>query len=131
MLVPLADRMWNPYAFEVPVARPDSSIPRQIQRETLKSRLDQIPGQHLVLVHYNSRDIPAQDWIYNRADIDASKIVWARDMGREGNEELLRYYPTRQVWYVDRGASSVPTPYAMYLSLTHPDEALLSEQQKK
>jgi hypothetical protein len=131
MLVPLADRMWNPYAFEIPVARPDSNIPRQIQRETMKSRLDQIPGQHLVLVHYNSRDIPAQDWIYNRADIDASKIVWARDMGREGNEELLRYYPTRQVWYVDRGASAVPTPYATYLALTHPDEALLSEHVEK
>jgi hypothetical protein len=127
MLVPLADRMWNPYAFDIPVARPDNNIPRQIQRETLKSRLDQIPGQHLVLVHYNSHDIPSQDWIYNCANIDASKIVWARDMGREGNEELLRYYPTRQAWYVDRGSSSVPTPYGMYLSLTHPDESLLSK----
>lgn len=131
MLVPFADRLWNPYMIETTAGVPDSTIPRQIQRETLQSRLNQLPGQHLVLVHYHAHDIPSQDWIYNRADIDSSKIVWARDMGRERNQELLRYYPTRQVWYVDRGSGAVPTPYATYLALTHPDEVLLGVQEPK
>jgi hypothetical protein len=127
MLVPTADRMWNPL-IEDTAGRPDSSIPRQIERESIQARLSQIPGEHLVLVHYPTRDIPSYEWIYNRADIDASKVVWARDMGRAGNEELLRYYPTRKVWYVDRGAGSVPTPYATYLALRHPAEVMLGER---
>jgi hypothetical protein len=131
MLVPFADRVGNPYAIQSTDGRPDSTIPRQIQRETLQSRLNQLPGQHLVLVHYHSHDIPSQDWIYNSANIDTSKIVWARDMGRERNQELLRYYPTRQVWYADRSSGGVPTPYATYLALTHPDETLLPVPEHK
>ena len=57
-------------------------------------------GSHLVFIstpqeHYN----PVQ-WTYNRADIDASQIVWAWDLGAERNQELLRYYPGRKPWRV-------------------------------
>jgi hypothetical protein len=45
-------------------------------------------------------------------------------MGREKNQELLRYYANRQVWFADRGDGAVIEPYAIYLSLTHPDEVL-------
>lgn len=124
MLVPLAERISNPYLFDTPEGRLDDNIPREIQGATLQSRLSQLPGQHLILVHYPLHDIPSQDWIYNRADIDASKVVWARDMGEEANKELLRYYPNRQVWYVDRGSNSVAVPYATVLAMRHPDGTL-------
>ncbi len=68
-------------------------------------------GKHLVIVGYPARDVPSQEWVYNEADIDNSKIVWARDMGYLQNLDLLEHYPDRQVWYVDRGdvaASLVP-----------------------
>jgi len=39
-----------------------------------------------------------QEWVYNRADIDAAPIVWARDLGGDQNETLRRYYPDRTVW---------------------------------
>jgi hypothetical protein len=120
MLVPIADRLWNPYAFDNSSPSFEFSIPRQIQRATLESHLNQLPGQHLILVHYRAHDVADQDWIYNRADIDASKIVWARDMGRDANQELLRYYPNRQVWYVDRGSSPLLVPYAAFLTMTAP-----------
>ncbi|HXY03309.1 MAG TPA: hypothetical protein VEI49_06990, partial [Terriglobales bacterium] len=32
------------------------------------------------------------------ADIDGANVVWARDMGDSGNEELLRYFKNRRVW---------------------------------
>jgi hypothetical protein len=41
------------------------------------------------------------EWVYNSADIDGSKVVWARDMGREKNQELLQYFRERQVWTVN------------------------------
>ena len=43
--------------------------------------------------------------MYNAADIDESKIVWARDMGDVDNEELLQYFHDRQVWRLDADQS--------------------------
>jgi hypothetical protein len=37
----------------------------------------------LVIVKYSTAHSPYHERVYNRADIDASKVVWARDMGRE------------------------------------------------
>jgi hypothetical protein len=52
------------------------------------------------MVRYQSPHDPLQEWVYNNADIDGSKVVWARDMGPERNEELLRYYKGRRAWVV-------------------------------
>ena len=41
------------------------------------------------------------EWVYNGADIDNSKVVWARDMGKEKNRELLEYFKDRQAWLVE------------------------------
>jgi hypothetical protein len=51
---------------------------------------------------------PLLDWVYNLADIDHTKVVWARDMGPEQNEELLRYYSDRRVWLLDAD-ETIPT----------------------
>ena len=47
------------------------------------------------------------DWVYNDADIDASTIVWARDMGEEANKTLMDYYPDREVWIFQIGAAQL------------------------
>ena len=125
MLVPISDRFWNPYSFEN-VGGP-AVVPKEIDRERLQAQLNGLPGQHLVLVHYAVRDVPSKEWVYNRADIDRSKIVWARDMGPVANQELLRYFANRRVWYVDRSSGSVIMPYATSIALTHPADALLPE----
>jgi hypothetical protein len=62
--------------------------------------LDQIGrqgGRHLVIVRYRSDHDFHQEWVYNRADIDGSPIVWARDMGAAKNRELLEYFRDRTV----------------------------------
>ncbi len=59
------------------------------------------PGNHLVFVRAKTSEYNLFQWIYNDADIDESRIVWARDLGQERNAELVRYYPSRQVWMVD------------------------------
>jgi hypothetical protein len=40
-------------------------------------------------------------WIYNAADIDASQVVWARDLGPEQDRALVRYFHDRRAWLVD------------------------------
>ena len=57
------------------------------------------PGErHLVIVRYSAGHSPHTEYVFNRANIDASQIVWARDMGAAKNKELLDYYPDRRVW---------------------------------
>jgi hypothetical protein len=60
--------------------------------------LAKIPGDLLVFVHYQYPQHLFQDeWIYNAADIDHARIVWARDLGAEADAQLVAYYPQRKV----------------------------------
>jgi hypothetical protein len=70
-------------------------------RARILAQLQQEPGMHLVIVRYSAAHQVALDWVYNRADIDASKVVWARDMGREQNRELLNYFQGRRIWLAE------------------------------
>ena len=68
-------------------------------RSTVLAKLNSEPQQqHLVICSYG-REYPIHfDWVYNDADIDASKVVWARDMGPEKNQDLRDYYSNRKTW---------------------------------
>ena len=63
--------------------------------------LDTVPGQHLVLVRPKTDERKLFQWIYNAADIDHSRTVWARDMGPEANRKLTDYFAGRHLWLVD------------------------------
>ena len=60
--------------------------------------LSQTPGRHLVLVRYGPRHSPHEEWVYNEADIDGARVVWARDLGPAGNRDLLAHFDDRRVW---------------------------------
>jgi hypothetical protein len=70
-------------------------------RPQVVDRLEKQGGKHLVIVHYSAEHSAHDEWVYNRADIDAADIVWAQDMGRERNQELLDYYRGRKVWLLE------------------------------
>jgi hypothetical protein len=80
------------------------SPPIGLARAHLLSRLEALPGRHLVFVQHVPNQFPIDDWVYNRPDIDTSKVVWARDMG-EQNRCLMRYFRNRTVWIVEPGDS--------------------------
>ncbi len=67
-------------------------------RPAIIERLEQSGSSHLVFVRYGPHHSLGEEWVYNQPDIDSAKIVWARDMGVAGNEELLRYFPHRVSW---------------------------------
>lgn len=71
------------------------------ERARIQSQMEQTPGRHLLLVHYESNHNYMAGWVYNGADIDGSKVVWANDMGPEKNRELIQYFKDRQVWLVE------------------------------
>jgi hypothetical protein len=79
-------------------------------RITVNHDLANAPGQQLVFVRYWPQH-RFEEWVHNAADIDGSRVVWARDLGPEENEKLRRYYPNRTAWLLepdDRPPKLVP-----------------------
>ena len=56
------------------------------------------PAKQLVVVRYSAEHEPSREWVYNRADIDHSKVVWAREMDKESNARLRDYFRDREAW---------------------------------
>ncbi len=72
-------------------------------RIAIQRKLEAVPGQQLVFVRYWPQH-QFQEWVHNAADIDRARIVWARDLGPDENQKLLRYYPDRTAWLLEPDA---------------------------
>jgi len=70
----------------------------------VEEQLEKLPGRQLVFVHYGPRHQIYEELVYNRADIDGSKVVWARSLGAEKDAELVQHYTDRQIWTLDEDA---------------------------
>jgi len=73
-------------------------------RAAVQQQLERAPGKHLVFVRYWPQHIFQREWVYNAADIDGARIVWARDLGAAEDEKLRHYYPDRTVWLLEPDA---------------------------
>ncbi len=69
-------------------------------RRAVAEELGKQPGQQLVFVRYGPAHRFAE-WIGNAADIDRSRVVWARDLGAAEDEKLMRYFPARHAWLLE------------------------------
>jgi hypothetical protein len=68
------------------------------EREQVIRQVQQVPGDHLIVVRYGPGHLIHDEWVYNRADIDAARIVWAREMGPSADRGLLEHFSKRHVW---------------------------------
>jgi len=75
--------------------------PLGLPRANVLQELEKRPRQQLAIVRYSSRHVVYDDWVYNAADIDGSKVVWAREMDPASNLDLLRYFKDRKAWLVE------------------------------
>jgi hypothetical protein len=64
-----------------------------------------------VIVRYSPQHSCAEEVVYNLADIDHSKVVWARDNPGADMGPLLAYFSTRRVWLLQSDISSPLMPY--------------------
>jgi hypothetical protein len=67
------------------------------KRVQVNDELAEIPGELLVFVRYSARHIYQEEWVWNGADIDGQRIVFARDLGTDEDQKLIRYYSNRKV----------------------------------
>ncbi len=79
------------------------SDPMRIRAE-FSNQLGAVPGNHLVIVRYSPQHAAAREWVYNGADIDNSKVVWAREIPGVDMQPLLDYFSGRQVWMAEADA---------------------------
>ena len=96
-------------------------------REAIRASLQQTPGKHLVVVRYAGYHDVLNEWVYNGADIDGGKVLWARELGAEQNLKLVDYFKDRAVWLVEPDKPSVvlvpyqrPSPVAAIDTLSVP-----------
>jgi len=75
------------------------------ERANIERQLEQQPGGQLAIVRYGANHNPFDEWVYNRADIDSAKVIWARDMDAADNRRLMQYYRNRTVWLVEPDAA--------------------------
>lgn len=83
-------------------------------RTELAAAMNSLPGEHLVIVRYpTTSDCEVGDWIYNEADIDQAKVVWAREIPAVSIDPLLAYFKERTAWLLDTGSSPLKLrPYS-------------------
>lgn len=72
-------------------------------RLSVVRQLEDIPGDHLVFVSYRSDYSLHSEWVYNAAELDKARIVWAHDLGPEANSGLMEYFSDRTTWSVRVG----------------------------
>jgi hypothetical protein len=70
-------------------------------RAAIAEKLQHTSGKHLIMVRYEKDNHNIHDeWVYNGADLDGAKVLWARELDAEQNARLFAYYHDRQIWLV-------------------------------
>ena len=86
-------------------------------RQVIQDRLSHTPGKHLILVRYEPDNHNIHDeWVYNGAEIDSAKILWARELDEKQNTKLLAYFKDRHIWLVEPDSDNTELiPYSPQL----------------
>lgn len=74
----------------------------RVSRGAILQALGNIPGNHLVIVHYASDHDPKTEWVYNGYDIPSQRIIWAHRLEpEEPDGALICHYADRHVWILE------------------------------
>ena len=67
-------------------------------RAQLRAQLEVLSGYHLVFVAYDKDFSIHYELVYNGADLNGARIVFAHDLGAERNAALIQALPGRTIW---------------------------------
>ena len=84
------------------IARPPSLVEAVgPERANLVKQLDAMPNRQLVIVRYSPDHFPFVEFVYNDADVDHSKTVWAREIPGVDMNPLFEYFHGRTIWLLE------------------------------
>jgi hypothetical protein len=69
-------------------------------RKSVIDQLTAVPGKHLAILRYGPKQPMHREWVFNAANIDNSRIVWAREMTPDEDRPLFDHFRDRDVWLV-------------------------------
>ncbi|MGE4606588.1 MAG: hypothetical protein AAEJ52_07600 [Myxococcota bacterium] len=78
------------------------------ERVHIVERLEAERGNQLVLVQYSQDHSPHEEWVWNAADIDSAKVVWARTTTAEATDEIRAYFAPRRAWTLHADVRPAP-----------------------
>jgi hypothetical protein len=77
-------------------------------RRDIQKQLSDGPGDHLVFMTYGPKHDTGHECVYNSATISSQKVIWARSLGREADELLMKAYPDRRYWILHADSTQDP-----------------------
>jgi hypothetical protein len=70
-------------------------------RAAIIEKLSQTPEKHLIIVRYGEDHNVHDDWVFNGADIDGAKVLWARETNPQQDARLFAYFKDRKIWLIE------------------------------
>lgn len=71
---------------------------RIASRQDLVTRLSERGGGHLVFVRYDKTYTLHGNWVYNSADLNTARVIFAHDFDDAKNRELIARHSSRSIW---------------------------------
>ncbi|WP_026442653.1 hypothetical protein [Pseudacidobacterium ailaaui] len=98
-----------------------------MERQKVEHLLQHYPGKHLCLVQYSLDHPGVQEWVYNGADLNSQRILWARSMDPDNDRKLIQAFPGRRVWLLrpDTPAQNLIT-YSSDLAWPNPNQKIVA-----
>jgi hypothetical protein len=82
----------------------ESLYPAKRLRDDISAILEKIPGKHLVFVKYEPGHCFCEEWVFNGADLQEQRIVYARPVSPESDQGLAEYLSEHSVWVMEPDA---------------------------
>lgn len=99
--------------FVLLLGRGRADTPFAVRRAEILRRLESGPERHLIFVKYRPGHAWREEWVYNGADLEGAKVIWARWQESPRLKEFLDHYHGRTVWLMEADLAGSPLlPYA-------------------
>ena len=97
-----------------------SLYPPRTTDDEVNAKLREIPGKHLVFVRYSPTHSFFDEWVFNLADLQNERIVYARPYTPESDQALAHWLRGHDVWLLEPDAQ----PYRLTKLETWPLESV-------
>ncbi len=79
-----------------------SSYENRLQaRARVAAWLAEQPGKQLAIVRYAPKHEVLHEWVFNGADLENGKVLWARELDPSWEAALVRHYKNRHIWLIE------------------------------